>query len=505
MRTSPLLVLVLAAVLSLVGCGGGAAGPDAYPSHSARIYVDGDGDDWASLPVRTADEDDGTGVGIERLWTAHSDRHLFLRLELDQALNLQEDNELTLFLDSDDDPTTGRDTLGLGAELSWTFGERAGRFQGTEVAHADLGLTTLPTVEADVFEVAFDRTATPDDSTRLFSGDRLRIALTSNGDRLPDGSGGVGYELSDEAVDLEAPTLDRPDASAVRLMSYNAVNNFDRELNSLFIDDRQPHYRRILGAIGPDVIGFQEVYDQTVEKVEETVEDTLGLSAEWTWAKEGPDLVLGSRFPILDTHSIRGYEDYESGAFLLDTREAMGERLIVVNMHPPCCNDPGDEDEPSSDAQRQWVVDGVIAFIRRVKAGEGPFGIEAETPIVILGDMNFVGGAQQRQTLRTGEIVNTDAYGPAAAPDWDDSPLLDTSPRQVDSPMHTTWVDAESSFPPGRLDYAFVSDSVLDVVHEFVLYTPALSDDALETHGLRATDTDVASDHVPVVIDVQPR
>jgi endonuclease/exonuclease/phosphatase family metal-dependent hydrolase len=119
--------------------------------------------------------------------------------------------------------------------------------------------------------------------------------------------------------------------------------------------------------------------------------------------------------------------------------------------------------------------------------------------------MNFVGDAQQPLTLRTGEIVNTDRFGSPAAPDWDGSPLLDTKPRQVATPLHTTWIANESSFPPGRLDYAFVTDSVLEVVHEFVLHTPALPEDVRTTHGLRADDTVTASDHLPVVIDITPR
>jgi endonuclease/exonuclease/phosphatase family metal-dependent hydrolase len=357
-------------------------------------------------------------------------------------------------------------------------------------------------VRSDAFEIALDRSATPG-GTPLLQGDSLRLALASGGDRLPDAGAAVRYVLSAADVSMEAPTLDRPDSAAVRLMSYNAVNNFDRELNSLFIDDRQPSYRRILGAIGPDVVGFQEVYDQTAERVEATAEETLGLPDAWHWAKEGQDLVLGSRFPILDTHAIPGYDDYESGAFLLDTEEALGSRMVVVNMHPPCCNSPAEDGEPSSDAQRQRVVDGVVAFIRQVKNREGPFGVPSETPIVVLGDMNFVGDAQQPRTLRTGDIVNTDDFGPSAAPDWNGTSLLDTNPRQAYAPMHTTWIDASSSFPPGRLDYAFVTDSVLDVVHEFVLYTPALPDAALQQYGLQAADTDTASDHIPVVIDVK--
>jgi endonuclease/exonuclease/phosphatase family metal-dependent hydrolase len=116
--------------------------------------------------------------------------------------------------------------------------------------------------------------------------------------------------------------------------------------------------------------------------------------------------------------------------------------------------------------------------------------------------MNFVGSPQQPQTLRTGEIINTDRFGPSAAPDWDGSDLLDTNPRQVATPIHATWDDPESSFPPGRLDYTYVSDSVLDVANEYVLHTPSLSDSVLSAHGLQADDSAVASDHLPVVVDV---
>ena len=516
------LVFVTCSLLLVVGgCSNGVEEPgddpegreahapvDGHAAQPARIYVDEDADDWDGLSVRHADADDADGLDIERLWTAHTEQHLFLQLELGQAINLQEDNNLTLYLDTDDDPTTGKQALGLGAEVSWTFGERSGqvfRNDGSEeINHAAIGLTSLPTVQADTFEIALDRSASPG-GVPLFQGDSLRIALSTDGDRLPDADGGLGYLLSEAETTLEAPSIKQPQASAVRLVSYNSVNNFDRGRSAIFVDDRQPSFRRIFGAVGPDIVAFQEIYEQTEAQTEEVAEDELGLSAEWEWAKKGRDLVLGSRYPILDTHAIPGYEDYQSGAFLLDAEEALGSRLVVVNMHPPCCNYGPEEGEPSSNAQRQQVVDGVVAFLRDLKQGDGPFEVVSETPVVVLGDMNFVGTAQQRRTLRTGEIVNTGRFGPPAAPDWDGSPLLDAKPRQVASPMHTTWIDAESSFPPGRLDYAYVTDSVLEVVHEFVLYTPVLPKKTLTTHGLRENDTVNASDHLPVVVDVTPR
>jgi endonuclease/exonuclease/phosphatase family metal-dependent hydrolase len=482
--------------------GGGAEAVGGYEAQPARIYVDGAGRDWNDVAVRHTDVGDGAdGLGLERLWVAHSDEHLFLRIELTRAVNLQEDNALTLYLDTDNAPSTGTQVLGLGAEASWTFGERSGQVGPNEVGHTALGLHSLPTVQSDVFEVALDRSARPGGSA-LFAGDSLRIGLTSGNDRLPDADGGLGYVLSEASLPAETPSVERPAGADVRILSQNSVNNFDEEISAIFQDRRQPSYRRILDATAPDVIALQEVYAQTADETETVMEETLGVAADWSWAKRGQDLVLGSRFPIEDRHTIPGYEDYESGAFLLDARSALGRRLVIVVMHPPCCNYPADEEDPSRNAQRQQVVDGVAAFLRRVTNGEGPFGVDPGTPVAVVGDMNFVGAAQQPRTLRTGEIVNTDRFGPAAAPDWDGTSLLDTRPRQTGAPLHTTWIDSTSSFPPGRLDYAYVTDSALDVVHEFVLNTATLSDEARGEVGLRAADTGTASDHLPVVIDV---
>ena len=505
--------VLLVSLVVVLGCGG-VDGPedggtarspvDGYASQPARIYVDGEGGDWSEVPVRHTDEGDGEGLGVERLWVAHSDRYLFFRIEVSRAVNLQEDNGLTLYLDTDDNPATGTTAVGLGAEATWAFGERSGRVGSTEVSHADLGFHSLPTVQSDVFEVALDRSARPAGGA-LLENDSLRVAVASEGDRLPDADGGVGYALTDAALSLEAPSIDRPEAAAVRILSQNSVNDFDAGRSAIFQAERRPSYERIFDAVGPDVIAFQEVYAQSADETEQVMEGTYGLADEWSWAKRGQDLVLGSRFPIEARHTIPGYEDYESGAFLLDARPALGERLIVVVMHPPCCNYPADEEEPSRNAQRQRVVDGVAAFLRRVTNGEGPFGVAAGTPIAVVGDMNFVGAAQQPRTLRTGEIVNTDTFGPAAAPDWDGTDLLDTNPRQTAAPLHTTWIDASSAFPPGRLDYAFVTDSALEVVHEFVLNTAALSAEQRSAYGLRAEDTATASDHLPVVVDVAAR
>ena len=512
-RALQLVVLTVALALSLVGCdstGSGGAGDgddsgpptgsspvDGFTSQAAPIVVDGKGDDWAELSERYDDTGDGN-IGIERLWMAHTEQHLFLRLRIGQPIDLLEDNNLTLYLDTDNDPTTGEAALGLGAELQWTFGQRTGQLgNGQTISHEDIGITPLPTVRAETFELALDRSVKPGGEA-LFSGDSLRIGLSSEGDRLPDEDGGLGYRFSTTEVSADAPSIDRPAASDIRLFTYNV------QQNSIFDAGKQPNHRRILSATDPDVVGLQEVASSAAE-TEQVAEGDLDIPDAWSWAKVGGDLVLGSRYPIQATHTIPGSEGTPSGAFLLDTQEALGKELIVVLMHPPCCNSEGGPDELSRDEMRQLVVDGVAAFLRDVNQGEGPFGVQAETPIVVTGDMNFVGDPQQPRTLRTGQIQNTDEFGAPAAPDWDGSPLLDTNPRQTAAPFHITWITSESSFPPGRLDYTYVTDSVLEVVHEFVLATRRLSDTELETYGLQRDDTVIASDHLPLVVDLTLR
>lgn len=475
-----------------------------FASHSARILVDESGEDWEGHPVQFQDaEDEGGEIDLQRVQVAHGRHHLFLRVEVGTPINLQEDNELTLYLDTDNEPSTGKQAVGIGAEVTWSFGQRSGQavFNGDsqELGHADIGLTSLPTVQSETFEVALDRSAKLGSSTSLFESDSLRIALSSGEDRLPDEDGGIGYVLSNTTLEATAPTIAQSAPDAVRILSYNVLRD------ALFESSVQPTFGRILRAIRPDVVGFQEVYEHSASQTGETVGNVYADAEGWNWAKPGSDLVVGSRYPILETHTIPGYDDYRSAAALLDADEGLGRPLLFIVMHPPCCNYGPEDGEPSSNAQRQLVVDGVAAFIRDVKQGDGPFQVAPNTPIVVAGDMNFVGSAQQRQTLRTGEIVNTDRFGSGVAPDWDGSPLLDTKPQQTARPLFTTWVDAESSFPPGRLDYAYVTDSVLEVVHEFVLFTPALSDTVHNKYDLRPADTRRASDHLPVVIDVAPK
>ena len=48
----------------------------------------------------------------------------------------------------------------------------------------------------------------------------------------------------------------------------------------------------------------------------------------------------------------------------------------------------------------------------------------------------------------------------------------------------------------------FYSDATLDIGNRFVLHTPSLPQETLEDWRLAVEDTDVVTDHLPVVADL---
>lgn len=488
------------------GCSTGPASDDTpapAPSYPAAIQVDGADPDWSEVPVRHTDPTgDGDALDFERLWMAHDSERLYLRLEVGAEINLQEGNDLTLYLDSDYDATTGTDVDDMGADLVWTFGERDGRVYANgddvQIRHADIGLATLPTATSSVFEISIDRSAAPAD-TPLFRADSLRLVLSGGGDRIPN-SGSLSYAFSEtDLPNWPPPQLERLTDDGVRVLSYNA------ERDGFFESGRAASYTQILNAVQPDIIGFNELYENDADATRERVESLYGTpdTGQWHADKQGIDLIMVSKYPILDTHAITGYRNYTSGAYLLDAEADFGSPLLVILTHLPCCN--YEDATPSRDVRRQLGVDSIVAFLRDAQDGNAPIDVPPNTPVLVTGDMNFVGDSQQPNTLETGTIVNTDEFGPSSAPDWDGTGLFDINPRQTGTSLHSTWMGMGSSYPPGRLDYAYITDSVLDVPNAYTLYTPGLPDSVRQAYNLDADATTMASDHLPLVIDLVQR
>lgn len=461
-------------------------------AESARIIVDGEWDDWSEIaPLYTdASGDQNSGdIDYGQLWVANDELFLHLRLEVGAEINMQDYNDIRLYLDTDSDAATGFPIMGLGAELVWRFGDRAGQFyvgnNSTSISFIDVGLVTAPTHSSSQFEITLHRDSQPDGTTPLFPDSAFRLAFrdAAGGDMVPETGELLTYEFDDTPLPpLEPGSIPKFDPNHTRLMSYNVLSG------GFFNTERQPYFARILNAIQPDIIGFQEIYNQSATEVAAAVEAMLPSEPgqQWYAARENPDIIAVSRFPILESYPIQG-----NGAFVIDLPNNDRHLLLLV-AHPPCCdNDPG----------RQYEVDAMMAFVHDAITPGGLLDIPYESPIIIMGDMNFVGDVQQLETLLTGQIINQDEFGQSFAPDWDASSFADLHPRLLQFPMTFTWYSANSSFSPGRLDYIIYSDSVLQPGNHFVLQTPWMDADSLVAYDLLPEDTIEASDHFPVVGD----
>ena len=467
----------------------------AATAQSARIRVDGRFADWQSLTPLYSDaigDPAGGPLDFGRLWVANDEMLLHLSLEVGGDMLLQQVNRIVLYLDTDNDAATGTPVNGIGAELEWRFGDREGRFNtaggSTTISQNQIGIVTAPTVTGSRFEIALNRAAQPLPGQPLFSGDTIRIAFVDNGpgqDALPQQGERVAYAFDPTPLPpLAAPSLRRAAGSDVRFLSWNVLSD------GPFDAGRAPAFRRLLTAIAPDIIGFQEIYSRGAGETEQWVEAVLGGS-DWYSAKAGPDNIAVSRYPITNAWAVEG-----NGAFLIDLRPMIDGDLLFLVAHPPCCE---------NDAGRQFEIDALMAFIRDAREPGGVLDLPANSPIVICGDMNLVGDAQQLTTLLTGDIVDEGRFGPDFAPDWDGSAFADLDPNTSALPLTFTWYSAGSSFSPGKLDYLIYSDSVIDSLHALALFTPTLPTDTLARYGLLADDVTRASDHLPVIGDMRFR
>jgi len=453
---------------------------------SAPKAVDGLTDDWTGRPACVDPAGDGSGVDVRAVWIRGDSERLTLRLELQHEIGLQAGNALTLLIDGDADPATGAAADGVGAELVWTFGEREGalcRRGERTVDQSDVGLIQAPTVTSDEFEISFLRYAV--DGTPIAPGPTVAVVVIDaggpNGDRAPD-EGPLSVALGDAVPPGRPVRLDRDSPDDVRVLTWNVL--FD----GLF--KRPAPFLRVLRAIDPDVICFQEIWSHTARQAADQV--SLALPGSTWYGESTSEGIIVSRYPLVDASPIDEAGNYWALVDLPDDR--YGVDLSVVSAHPPCCE---------NESGRQRELDGIAAWLRDL-AEPGEREIPPGTPTVVAGDMNLVGGSRQLRTLLAGEIVDERGFGPSRAPDWDGTPLADTWPRLAGGWDVFTWRDERSSFAPGKLDYIVYSDSVLRLGNAFVLATEKLPAEALEAYGLRPADTLDASDHLPVVADFTP-
>lgn len=465
-----------------------------YSGHP--ICIDGLFEDWDNVPLAYQDSNnDHLNADYSTLKITYDSEFLFIYLKFyENEFLMQNWNEFHLYIDADNNLNTGFNTLGIGAELIWCFGERSGfqymNGQETEIYQNDLKLRIAPTVTSNEFEIAIDRESFPlnmNNTQQMIQGKIICSEFESIqeiGDFIPNEIGGVQFTIYEDSVlDPQIISLERINESDLRIISYNTLNE------GILDSERQNHYKSILQALKPDIIALQEhgEWDEIHDVIQSWFPQQEWYSS-WTYR----DLIILSRFPIINDASL--ISSGRTMVALLDTDSELGKNLLVFNSHLSCCDNDEDRQEQVdefSGVWRDWV-----------KNESGPFELEFGTPFVHLGDFNYVGYSQQISTIINGDIVNEDEYGDDFLPDWDSTGIIDLFSRHTHKRMGYTWRNDGSSFNPGKLDYIFYSDASIDTGKHYILNTLTMNQDDLENYNLNINDTKMASDHLPLVFDI---
>lgn len=464
------------------------------PSGDAQIAIDEDFDDWSgSMPLWVDGEDVDAGLDLLQMQVTNDEEYLYVRFRVSEEVKLVDNlvpHNVRLYLDTDNDPTTGYvQQEGYGTELSIFFRDHLAWFDlpepDVQVGFESFGLRIAPTVTADMFELAIRRDAVPNGVDPLFPGPTIRLLLKDamGGDVLPNVGEVFSYTFDEGLASAWDPLdLARPTSTDLRVVTYNVHQNGGWSSSADL-----PMLSRVVGASDADVFAFQECNGASAAEVKAYLDEWLPGEQEWDVRKHG-DMVTASKWPIESSWNL-----WKKQAVLIQSPEDTSRHALVINAHLTCC---------ANDANRQAQVDEMVAFVRDAKTPGGEVDLAEGTPILFVGDMNFVGYRQQVLTSITGDIQDEGTYGPDVAMDWDGSDLADVRPMQADDNMNYTWRDdALGTYPPGRLDFQFCTDAVLNVVHAFVLKTETMPPDRLAQWGLNASDTDGVSDHLPVVVD----
>ncbi len=463
------------------------------PCFAQRVAIDGLFADWDSLSVLAADpsgDAGSSGVDFTSLQVDDDVEWLYLAFDTGVDLLLQDGNSITLAIDTDADPATGTKIRGIGAEIFWQFGDREGGVQLggiTQVRQNDIRIITAPSMTSSRFEMALRR-GTVVDGQPLFPSDSIRLALSdAAGDVLPNTTGGVAYAFRSAGV---MPVVERlirtPDAGSLRLLTWNTL------FNGLLQAPRQPAYTRILRALRPDIMCFQECFDVSAAEVLAFIQTVIDPPSGRSWhaLKRDAGDILVTHLEVEDSWLLQS--EYRESAYLLRTEA--DERLLLLNCHFRCC---------AADNHRQREADGVIRFLRDAKTPGGTVTVPEGTPFVLVGDLNLVGDYRQYETLVTGDIVNNAAFGADEAPDWDGGSWAELEARHPSSLFNFTWDDGESSYSPGKLDYILYTASAVDITQDMVVDPREISPGQRLRLGIEINDAAIASDHLPRFADLR--
>lgn len=436
------------------------------PALSAQpvpIVVDGRFEDWKTISPLFQPDRPEKAFDLTSLWATDDEDYLFLRIDLNQDILLQENNSLALYLDIDGQGVTG-DLAG--AEIVFFFGERKGYIQhdgeSLPIEYQALDLCTAPSTMGRSFELSIAWDAHPWLKKLGFGQHPLGVMLFDR--RAKEILCYAYYSPRREAHSpISTSTLDKADPNHLRLVTHN-VNK--RHLQP----DKRDAFTRIYRALSPDILVLEEAYEGSPEEILDYFRPALPNAADWHAYKAGEEAtVVLSPFKAIQVAPLGN-----SAAYLLDLRPVYDGELALIVLSLPCCR---------ADSARQAEAEQIAGYVQLWKN----FQLKPGTPIVLAGDANLVGPVEQLLTLQQ-------------AGDWDGAPLEDLCPRQLQRPTAATWRGA--GFSPSRLDYVLYSASCLKVGRRFVFDTVDLPAPLLKRYDLRPEDAPDTYKHMPVVADL---
>lgn len=452
-------------------------------SLNGQIAIDGLFTDWDEVTTIIEESDNFPGLDILSLAVSNDAENLYVKIEVDEFFDLQDAEFISIAIDADNNINTGFPTSGVGSEIAYYFGNKnafinypSSTFTGN---HSDLQLIALPTVTSNIFEFSIKRSLTTDQGDMIM-GNTISISVNNgnNGDQIPNQSGGMQYTMQSNPTFINNYNLSKSDQSFKRIMSWNVL--FDAFLDPA----RNETARAVIKSLNPDIIAFQEVYDTPMSTIADFLNEELPNpdGSNWQYLKAGSDVAVFTRDYMEAAASIDG-----NGVFLLYDDD--NNPMIIYNVHLPCCD---------NDVSRQLEIDHILSVLRDKNTG---FYYEEDAPIIITGDFNMVGLAQNVTSFQSGDVVNESQYGMDFDPDWDGSNLEDANPYVTGFPSSFTWSSDGSNYNPGKLDWMFYSGSVMNKQNAFVFNTKFLPEDELNSLNLTSEATGIVSDHLPLVVD----
>tara|TARA_Y100000589_G_scaffold28864_1_gene24008 strand:- start:322 stop:1974 length:1653 start_codon:yes stop_codon:yes gene_type:complete len=477
-------------------------------SQENQIIIDGKFQDWEGVEfIEDNINDNGFAVDFTSLSITNDNRYLYIKFTTTEQIDLMDSGSngesmynTVIYIDTDNNNKTGyvpNYNSNIGSELGIFLNQRYVWYNtpnpNVQISLYDIGLFSAPTVTSNEFEIAIDLEAQYG-GENLFPNQEIKIQLKDfiSDDAIPNINSEIIYNINSNNLNYITLNTEKENEDLIRLSAYNVL------YNGLDDNERLEQLKNIIKSVNADIYAFSECYETSSETVKNILDEILPISNNQGWyviKKEDDDLITASKFPIIQDWPNESYGIKKMHPCLIDLPDSLFTKdLLVINAHMSCCDNDND---------RQEQADDFVNFILDAKSTGGIIDLANETPFVLCGDLNLVGFSQQLQTLTSGEIIDTEAFGIGGGMNWSNNDLRDEICMHVETPFSYTWRDitpSPGSYSYGRLDYIIFSDDVMSSQKSFTIDTKFISQKKLNEMNLDVNDS-FGSDHLLTTID----